>query len=70
MLPGLMTDAAVAKALQVCARVQAIHEEFTKRITPLREEHERRVQAATTDEEREALEDERWRPRTETSISC
>eukprot|EP01045_Picozoa_sp_COSAG04_P057531 COSAG04_NODE_27464_length_282_cov_1.918033_1_plen_42_part_10 len=34
-LPGLMTDAAVAKALEVAARVQAIHEEFTERITPL-----------------------------------
>ena len=61
-LPGLMTDAAVAKALEVAARVQAIHEEFTARITPLREAHERRVEAATTDAEREALEDERWKP--------
>ena len=61
-LPGLMTDAAVSKALAVAARVQAIHEEFTERITPLREAHERRIEAATTDAEREALEAERWRP--------
>ena len=62
VLPGLMTAEAVEIATAACARVQAIHEEFTARLTPLRRAHEARVAAATSDAERDALEEERWAP--------
>ena len=49
VLPGLMTPEAVRIATETCARVQAEHETFTKRITPQREAHAARVAAATTE---------------------
>lgn len=61
-LPGLMTAEAVRTATAACVRVQAMHEKFTDRITPLREAHAARVAQATSDAEREALEEERWKP--------
>ena len=61
VLPGLMTAEAVEIATAACGRVQAIHEEFTARLTPLRQAHEARVAAATSDAERDALEEERWK---------
>jgi hypothetical protein len=62
MLPGVMTAEAVQAATTACIRVQAEHEVFTARVTPLREAHAARVAEAATAEERDALEEERWRP--------
>eukprot|EP01052_Picozoa_sp_SAG31_P027811 SAG31_NODE_2635_length_5340_cov_15.869681_2_plen_89_part_00 len=66
LLPDLMHPDAVERCLRACAEVQAEHEVFTQRITPLRQAFESRVEAASTDEEREALEEERcacqWHP--------
>ena len=36
VLPGLLTPAATACGLDACARVQAIHDEYTIAVTPLR----------------------------------
>lgn len=62
IFPGLMTAEAVRTATDACVRVQAMHEEFTDRIAPLREAHAARVELARSDAEREKLEEERWKP--------
>ena len=49
ILPGIMTPEAVVIATETCARVQAEHEVFTKRIAPQREALAARAELATTE---------------------